>query len=48
MTTISSYLEAERIDPALPRDSFVPPDHDNEFDDLDDLPVDIEGDDDES
>ena len=47
MTTISRYLEAEVIDPSLPRDAFVPPDSDD-LDDLDDLPVDLPtGDDDE-
>lgn len=49
MTTISRYLEAEVIDPSLPRDAFVPPDSDDDdLDDVDDLPVDIHaGDDDE-
>jgi hypothetical protein len=48
MTTISRYLEAEVIDPSLPRDAFVPPDSDDDLDDVDDLPVDIPaGDDDE-
>jgi len=39
MTTISDYLEAERIDPSLPRDAFVPPADDDDLDDLDDLGV---------
>lgn len=50
MTTISRYLEAEVIDPALPRDSFVPPEHDDELGDVfdpDEAGIDIEGDDDE-
>jgi hypothetical protein len=48
MTTISRYLEAEMIDPALPRDSFVPPSDDDDLDSLDDLPIDLPtGDDDE-
>ena len=52
MTQISRYLEAERIDPSLPRDAFVPPDYDN-LDDADegglydDLGIVVEGDNDE-
>lgn len=30
MTTISHYLKAEMIDPSIPRDSFVPPDDEDE------------------
>lgn len=41
MTTISSYLEAEVIDPTLPRDSFVPPSDDEDYEGLDDLPIDL-------
>lgn len=47
MSMISDHLDAERIDPALPRDYFVPPSHEDEdlFDDPDvtDL-VDLESD----
>lgn len=43
MSMISEHLKSEIIDPALPRDSFVPPDYmgDDEdlFDDID--PADI-------
>jgi hypothetical protein len=49
MTTISRYLEAEVVDPSLPRDAFVPPTNDNDdFNGVDDLPIDLPvGDDDE-
>ena len=44
MTTISRYLEAEVIDPALPRDSFVPPDEEDDDDfDAGDLPGPFDG-----
>ena len=33
MSSISEYLKAEIIDPSLPRDSFVPPNWENDDDD---------------
>lgn len=36
MSMISDHLKAEIIDPTLPRDSFVPPDHAGDDDLFDD------------